>query len=73
MNNLVAEHAGPDKRSFALPSLAEDDVEERSQMDTTFFTHDVRIGAVGYVTNPPEYARMVVIEVSELIAIKKSF
>ena len=42
-------------------------------MDTTFFTHDVRIGAVGYVTNPPGYARMVVIEVSELIAIKKSF
>jgi len=43
MNNLVLDHPGPDKRSFALPSLAEDDVEERSQLDvdTTFFTHEV--------------------------------
>ena len=43
MNNLVSEHTGPDKRSFALPSLAEDEVVDGSHpdTDTSFFTHDV--------------------------------
>nr|CAB3265564.1 inactive rhomboid protein 1-like [Phallusia mammillata] len=38
MNNLVSsEHLGADKRSFALPSLAEDDIKESDQeIDTSF-------------------------------------
>ena len=43
MNNLVSDHSRPEKRSFALPSVAEDDFEDRSHMeaDTSFFTNDV--------------------------------
>ncbi|CAK8689084.1 unnamed protein product [Clavelina lepadiformis] len=42
MNNLMQEHQGPDKRSFALPSLAEDEVEEtQAEQDTSFFTHEM--------------------------------
>lgn len=41
MKDLVGEHPAPDKRSFQLPSLAEDPEMVDGELDTTFFMQDV--------------------------------
>lgn len=47
MDDLVRKHQAPDKRSFQLPSLAEEEPETVDELDTTFFMQDMPTIAEG--------------------------